>query len=229
MEKTLTIKQLSQLTGLENRTLQFWTVNGVLECDPETRHGGPGKPRRYPQDEAVVALMLSEIIRMPLQVGALREIAERFREIMNYGPENGVTDPVLWETSDGGHKMMEEASKLKKEGELYRELKLVEKYYGLQTWCWLQFAILGIRSYISRSGKRQPIGDYMLELAVDDTGRWQLAIHHAGHYRDEETDTEAPPVWSLRLVLNLTRTFARLQPPREPNFAAGAAPEGGRA
>ena len=136
MEKTLTIKQLSQLTGLENRTLQFWTVNGVLECDPETRHGGPGKPRRYPQDEAVVALMLSEIIRMPLQVGALREIAERFREIMNYGPENGVTDPVLWETSDGGHKMMEEASKLKKEGELYRELKLVEKYYGLETWCW---------------------------------------------------------------------------------------------
>ena len=95
----ITLSQLAKCTGVRPRTLQFWTLNGVIQCDPKTEHGGPGVPRRYSEDEVAVALVLSEIIRMPLQVGALREIAERFREIMRYGPENGITDPGLRTTT----------------------------------------------------------------------------------------------------------------------------------
>ena len=47
----------------------------------------------------------------------------------------------------------------------------------------------------------------MLELAVDDTGRWVLRIRSDDWYIFEE---QSPSVWSLRLVLNLTRAFTRL-------------------
>ncbi len=47
-------------------------------------------------------------------------------------------------------------------------------------------------------------------LVVDDTGRWLLNLRHASFYQDFSTGEEAPPAWSLRLVLNLTRTFARM-------------------
>ena len=209
----ITLSQLVKCTGLKSRTLQFWTLNGVIHCTAGTEHGGPGVPRRYPEDEVAVALVLSEVIRMPLQIGALREIAERFREIMKYGPEHGVTDPVHWMTSDDGHSMMMKAAELEesrdRDGPIQAS-KLRSEFWSIGDWCKLQLALRGIRSVVYPGYKRVTVEEHILELAVDDTGRWQLSIHSEGHYRHEETDTEAPPVWSLRLLLNLTRAFTRL-------------------
>ena len=208
-----TLSQLVKCAGLKPRTLQFWILNGVIRCDPETEHGGPGVPRRYSEDEVAIALVLSEVIRMPLQFGALREIAERFREIMHYGPENGVTDPVHWRTSDDGHTMMMEADELEKSrdhNDKDQAYFLRAKFWALGDWCALQLALRGIRSVVIPGYKRVTVDEQILELAVDDTGRWQLSIQSAGHYRDEETDTGAPPIWSPRLLLNLTRAFTRM-------------------
>ncbi len=206
----ITLSRLAKCTGIRPRTLQFWTLNGVIQCDPETVHGGPGVPRRYSEDEVAVALVLSEIIRMPLQVGALREIAERFREIMHYGPENGVTDPVHWRTSDDDDALFEKAIKLEKENRISEARKVKDKFWALRDWCALQLTLRGIRSVVIPGYKRVPVEEQILELAVDDIGRWRLSIEHAGHYSEEVTDEQAPPVWSLRLLLNLTRTFARM-------------------
>ena len=46
-----------------------------------------------------------------------------------------------------------------------------------------------------------------LELAVDDSRRWVLSINGPDYFLFER---ESPPNWSLRLFLNLSRTFARL-------------------
>ncbi|MCH8096466.1 MAG: MerR family transcriptional regulator [Proteobacteria bacterium] len=209
----ITLSQLAKCTGLRPRTLQFWTLNGVIQCDPETEHGGPGVPRRYSEDEVAVALVLSEIIRMPLQVGALREIAERFREIMHFGPENGITDPVHWETSHDEEKLWDEAWELAKSQDWKvknQGIQLKKKHHALRDWAKLQLAIRGIRSLVIPDYGRQPVEEQILELAVDDIGRWRLSIEHAGHYSEEVTDKQAPPVWSLRLLLNLTRIFTRM-------------------
>ncbi len=50
----------------------------------------------------------------------------------------------------------------------------------------------------------------MLEVGIDDAGRWQLSLHKADYYSEQGAREEAPPVWSLRLLVNLTRLFARL-------------------
>ena len=210
----ITLSQLVKCTGLKPRTLQFWTLNRVIYCDPETEHGGPGVPRRYTKNEVAIALVLSEVIRMPLQVGALREIAERLREIMYYGPKNGVTDPVHWRTSDDDHDLFEEYSALEKSpdhNDKTQAARLRIKYRALDDWCAFQLALRGIQSVVIPGYKRRPVEEQILELAVDDTGRWKLSIEHAGHYDDSDgTSEQAPPVWSLRLLLNLTRAFTRL-------------------
>ena len=89
MTETYTLSDISRLTGVKPRTIQFWTNNGVIDCDPETRHGGPGVRRRYSEDEVMIALVVGEISRMPLQVGALREIAGRLRDIATVGARMG--------------------------------------------------------------------------------------------------------------------------------------------
>ena len=214
----ITLSQLVKCTGLKSRTLQFWTLNGVIHCTAGTEHGGPGVPRRYPEDEVAVALVLSEVIRMPLQIGALREIAERFREIMDYGPENGVTDPVHWRTSEDDTALFDEQRKLEESedhNDRSRARDLKRKRLAIDEWCDLQLALRGIRSVVIPSYKRVPVEEHILELSVDDTGRWQLSITYAGHYSDNRTDEQAPPVWSMRLLLNLTRAFTRM-PNRSP-------------
>lgn len=208
----ITLSQLARCTGLKPRTLQFWTLSGVIHCDPESEHGGPGVPRRYSEDEVAIALVLSEIIRMPLQVGALREIAERFREIMHFGPENGVTDPVYWMTSVEDS-MFQDIMRIEESEGRDREYQasiLRDRFAGLRVWCALQLALRGIRSVVFPGHRRVTVDEQMLALAVDDTGNWQLSIEHLSHRKDSSVPEEGPPVWSLRLLLNLTRTFARL-------------------
>ena len=86
----------------------------------------------------------------------------------------------------------------------------MEKFWLLNDWSTLQISIRGIRSLDIPSVGHREVDDRILELTVDDTGRWLLQIWHADHYKADSRDEEAPPVWSLRLLLNLTRTFTRM-------------------
>ena len=224
----VTLAQLVECTGLKPRTLQFWNLNGVILCDPETAHGGPGVPREYPEGEVAIALMLSEITRMPLQLRAVKEIADRLREIINFGRTVGVEDPVWWmDSDDGRHAVFLKAEALKKEVQRLRqqgadknviwtkeleEIELRRKNSGLDDWAPMQIAIHGIRrdSWAGGPLRYDPREDRMLELTIDDAGRWQLKMTHADLYEHGGVQEQAPPVWSLRLLLNLDRLFARL-------------------
>lgn len=79
--RRFTISQISEVTGLKTRTIQFWTLNGVIECDPETRHGGPGVPRTYSLLEASIAAILAKFSNVSLPVGELLQITEKIRNI----------------------------------------------------------------------------------------------------------------------------------------------------
>ncbi len=244
----ITLSQLVECTGLKPRTLQFWTLNGVILCYPETQHGGPGVPRRYPGEEAVVALILSQISRVPLQLRAVKEIADRLRKIINFGPTVGVTDPMWWDTSDEGEYALrdkieetkEEAARLRHQGVSHNEAtwkkeqehtELVRQFRGLEDWAPMQIAIQSLRREHWAGGHRQydPRDDRMLELTVDDADRWQLKLAHADLYMGgSSTEEEAVPVWQIRFLLNLDRLFIRLpgrsiEPAIEPENTDGEA------
>jgi len=203
MSETYTLSEVSRLTGVKPRTIQFWTQSGVIRCDPETEHGGPGVPRRYPEDEVAIALVVGEISRMPLQVGALREIADRLREIIHYGESIGLRDWEEGEARDDEQfqkylEMRRSESAAKNAPKFKRDMELVR-------WIRYERARLAIFNHPKDS-------DVMLFLTVDDVGRWQLQIDDYGQYKEvEKYDTKAPAVWALQLQLNLTRSLARLR------------------
>ena len=226
----ITLSQLVECTGMKRRTIQYWTLTGVLLCDPETQHGGPGVPRQYPEEEAAVALVLSQITRVPLQLRAVKEIAARLREIINFGPTVGVTDPMWWdEEDDGAEALSRKVRETDKERARLRHqapydqnavwkkdeehLELARQYRGLRDWAPMQISMRGLRRthWDGSHRKYDPREDRMLELTVDDADRWQLKVTHADVYMGgSSTDEEAVPVWQIRFLLNLDRLFRRL-------------------
>lgn len=74
---------VAHMAGVKTRTIQFWTMNNVLICDPETRHGGPGVKRRYELSECAVAALVAIFAELSVPVGRLSEGAAFFRETIN--------------------------------------------------------------------------------------------------------------------------------------------------
>ena len=230
MPKTMTIKQMSRLTGVRARTLQFWTMSGVIECYPETRHEGPGKPRRYSEDEAAITLILGQISKLPLQPSAFGDIAGRLRKIIAFGPKNGITDPYYFRFGGlvpagaqigellDGNDMYEQASNLKDEGKTEEADKIYYKYEELTRWSDFEFARRAPRTIKVGKGKYREVGkNLVLALGFDDVGHWILDIQPAEIYRETdaltylaEEDVESV-LWSLRLLLNLSSTLAPLR------------------
>ncbi len=203
MSETFTLSKVSRLTGVKPRTIQFWTQSGVIHCDPETEHGGPGVPRRYPEDEVAIALVVGEISRMPLQVGALRQIAQALREVIHCGSRMGFKD---WKEGQEYYwRKFEEYNDALEKNELRSRTSIVKPDKIIHRWIMFERARLAIDDgYIS--------DDVTLFLTIDDVGRWQLNIDSYEYYKEGEPyDTKAPVVWALQLQLNLTRTLARLR------------------
>ena len=222
--------ELVKCTGLKARTIQFWTSERILLCEQETRHGGPGVSRLYPEGEIAIALILSQVTRVPLQLRAVKEIADRLREIINFGPTVGVTDPMWWDSSDDGtyamydkmKKVEQEVKDLRQKGLASNEAcweksqehtELARQFNGLRDWAPMQIAIQSLQREHWAGGRRQydPKSDRMLELTVDDADRWQLKLEHADLYMGGSSTDEGPvPVWQIRFLLNLDRLFSRL-------------------
>ena len=87
MQEGFTLKQVSEVSGVQPRTLQFWTSNGVIRPEPSTRLKGPGKHRRYPKVEVQIAALLGEVKALGVQVGTLEDIAVYLRETLLTGQE----------------------------------------------------------------------------------------------------------------------------------------------
>ena len=85
MTDSYTLSDVVKLTGAKPRTIQYWSLNGVIQCDPETQHSGPGSPRQYSEDEVVIAMIINGVARMPLMIGALKDISNKIREMIQYG------------------------------------------------------------------------------------------------------------------------------------------------
>ena len=225
----ITLSQLVKCTGLKPRTLQFWTLNGVIHCDPETKHGGPGVPRRYGEDEAAIALVLGQIIKMPLQIGALREISQGLREVINTGPAEGFSDPYQIRYGDGDD-YFDKAMRLKFDEEKEKEGDVFfYKHQQLQNWALFEFSRRGPQKVMMEEGfhkgKYVQPHEILLELVVDDIGRWQLDIVESWPDRDTQLDYAKaggsyyehgntwlnPAEWSFMLTINLTRAFAKFR------------------
>ena len=228
MGKTLTIKRLSQLAGVKPRTLQFWTLNGVIECSPETRHEGSGKPRRYGEGEIAITLILSHMQQMPFQTAALRDIAERLREIATAGSRHKINDPYIYrfdEIPDAPHamglsdKLYEQARALEKEGRNHEAYEISRKRAELDLWSEFEYARRGPRKIKIGEGKYWPVGqESVLALSIDDVGNWALTIEPGAIFKESDAlvtlgakNVSSGGVWSLRLLLNLTRIFAPLR------------------
>jgi len=88
-ESTYTVADVAHMAGVKTRTIQFWTMNNVLICDPETRHGGPGVRRRYEFTECVVAAVIGVLSELSVPVGRLSAAAEAIRLCLNLLPNQG--------------------------------------------------------------------------------------------------------------------------------------------
>ena len=128
-------------------------------------------PRRYSGEEAAIALVLSQITRVPLQLRAVKEIADRLRKIINFGPTVGVTDPMWWNGSDDGEWALrkkieeteEEATRLRHQGVSHNEAtwakeeehrELVRQLRGLEDWAPMQIAIQSLQRVHWRTSSR---------------------------------------------------------------------------
>jgi DNA-binding transcriptional MerR regulator len=79
MPVSYTLSQLSEMSGVRPRTLQFWSQNGVLEAEEGTKHKGTGVHRRWPQIEVEIAAVLGALERYGVTVGTLHGIGAKIR------------------------------------------------------------------------------------------------------------------------------------------------------
>ncbi|WP_146205969.1 MerR family transcriptional regulator [Azospirillum sp. TSH58] len=79
LNRPVTLAEASEGSGVKARTIQFWTLNGVVECTPETRHGGPGVRRKYAITEVAIAAIIGKFADTAVSVGGLRGIASSMR------------------------------------------------------------------------------------------------------------------------------------------------------
>ena len=227
----ITLSRLAKCTGLKPRTIQFWTAEGVLNCDPDTHGAGKGVAREYPDGEVAIALILSEIVRIPIGARSLKEIAERLRDIMRCGPNQGIHDAILFETSEAGELMLDGLLRrnfaLREAGKHEEAKATLRKLWALRKWSDFELARSGVRRLEYEDGHDRKVEDIILELHLDDDDRWQIDVQSGGVYDDagfpagreafKDFDRAPAGAWSLRLLVNLSRVFRRL-----PNRSQGA-------
>lgn len=90
--KTYTVAEAAAMARVKPRTLQFWTMNNVVMCDPLTRHGGPGVRRQYEIEEIAIAALLGVVSRASIPVGQLKDAATAIRTELQRYPRSRKSD-----------------------------------------------------------------------------------------------------------------------------------------
>lgn len=75
----LTLSELKDISGLKPRTLQVWTDAAVLWAEAGTDRQGRGVHRRYKEIEVIIAVLLGEVARYDIPVGALLAASNSIR------------------------------------------------------------------------------------------------------------------------------------------------------
>ncbi|WP_145690438.1 hypothetical protein [Azospirillum brasilense] len=75
----LTLSELKEISGLKPRTLQVWTDAAVLWAEASTDRQGRGVHRRYKEIEAIIAVLIGEVARYDIPVGALLAASNSIR------------------------------------------------------------------------------------------------------------------------------------------------------
>ncbi|MBK3800977.1 hypothetical protein GAY33_17380 [Azospirillum brasilense] len=79
--REVTLAEAEKLSKVKSRTLQFWTMNNVIECTPDTRHGGTGVKRLYDIREIAIASIIGKVASLSISIGELSDIASCLRRI----------------------------------------------------------------------------------------------------------------------------------------------------
>lgn len=78
--RTFTVADVANASGAKTRSVQHWTLNAALYCDPETKHEGSGVRRRYSAEEAAIACVLAKVAQRTISVGELIKIGDTLRD-----------------------------------------------------------------------------------------------------------------------------------------------------
>jgi DNA-binding transcriptional MerR regulator len=74
----ITSHELARLTGLSYREVDYWTRRGVLV--PDRAAHGSGTHRGYPENEARVGVVVTQLRRYGMPLDTLARAAEQMRE-----------------------------------------------------------------------------------------------------------------------------------------------------
>jgi DNA-binding transcriptional MerR regulator len=88
-----TRQQISELTGVDDSTLNFWAREGVLL--PASGGGGKGQHRRYLFSEVNLAAILNEIRQFGASLPALRSLADLFHRSLEWAEREGASGEDL--------------------------------------------------------------------------------------------------------------------------------------
>lgn len=89
--QSISLSDLSKLTGLKPRTLQFWTTSGVIVPEGDTKHGGPGVHRKYPPFETIIACICAELIKYNFQISTLISASNYIRSSWKVVDDHGIS------------------------------------------------------------------------------------------------------------------------------------------
>ena len=189
MTDSYLLAQISRLTRLKPRTLQFWTSSGVLEPEVGTLHGGPGKHRRYSQQELEIAALLAPLNAYNFQIGTLRSISAYFRHIFAAGAEFGFAD-----ADEAEAMLMLEIEK--------RPLEF--RNPGPER--------LRLLNWIAVERCRAREAETAFLLHVDGDGNWQIEGFSNDHETKPRQIFEAPMLGSLAvMIIDMDAIFFDLQ------------------
>lgn len=82
-------RQLGELAGLDASTLTYWTREGMLR--PAQGGGGKGLHRKFAHSEVNLAAILMELSRCGVSAIALRALAKKFHDAMDWFEANSLT------------------------------------------------------------------------------------------------------------------------------------------
>src|SRR5690242_11854700 len=95
-QASFSLADLTRVTGLPRRTVQFLADNAVLKADPATIRRGSGARRQFSRLEAIVGCVLRPLVRRSKStVGELQKMSEAIRECYRHDKHRIAIEDVL--------------------------------------------------------------------------------------------------------------------------------------
>jgi hypothetical protein len=84
--REFTSTDLVRITGMKPRWVQALAEKNIIRPEPDTDRAGTGTPRRFSQNEAIVACVVATFARRKMTVGSIQKVANTLRDwLPNFG------------------------------------------------------------------------------------------------------------------------------------------------